>query len=478
MRVFNKKLLTVFWVGHDQLTVVQGSSAKLDFSASALIDWTDEQKARETLVNLVPSAERRRIGELCLILPRAIFFTKLITLPSSDEQEIRKMVSLQINGLLPYAPEQAVWDFVVSGQRNASSDILILAVARQMLMKYLRILSSVGFFPTVVTVSSYALAELWANVDPAGHKVLFFSDENSTEICFCYEGKFYFSRSIAYGTKDFAAGKFADFWISLRLTFEAQRKSFSQYGAPAGLYLKRSLDDFDKAFVDQLIKVSGFAWEDLSVESSKRKTGAFYLSQQKSLSADTVLSLAFLEKGFKNVCNFLPKDFKDQHSLKAGRQSVIFFICLFLTSVFSVTLALGAPIVKKLQHIKSLDEQLRRTENPFLKLRKEQEILASLKNDLAQRVSLLDLVQELYAVVPSGVAFTRIRLSEQNKLDLEGQAFISSSVNDLQEKMTGSFLFSDVNIEHTVRRSGPLGEVVRFEITSKIKSKFQNDKGQ
>lgn len=478
MSVFNKKLLTVFFVSHNQLTVVQGSSTKLDFSAGAPIDWTDEQKARETLANLVPSAERRRIGELCLILPRAIFFTKLITLPSVDEQEIRKMVSLQINGLLPYAPEQAVWDFVVSGQRNASSDILILAVARQTLMKYLRILSSAGFFPTVVTVSSYALAELWANVDPTGHKVLFFSDENSTEICFCSEGKFYFSRSIAYGTSDFSTDKIADFWSSLRLTFEAQRKSFSQYGVPAGLYLKRSSDDFDKTFVDQLIKVSGFSWEDLSVEAFKRKSGPFYLPQQKVLSVDTVLVLAFLEKGFKHVCNFLPKDFKDKHNLKAGRQSVIVFICLFLMSVLSVTLALGAPIVKKMQHIKSLDEQLKRIERPFLKLRKEQELLASLKNDLAQRVSLLDLVQELYAVAPSGVAFTRIRLSEQNKLDLEGQAFVSSAVNDLQEKMTGSFLFSDVNIEHTVRRSGPLGEVVRFEITSKIKSKFQDDKGQ
>ncbi len=478
MRVLNKQLLTVFLVGQSQLTVVQGSNTKVDFSTSVSIDWADEQKAFASLQALILPSVRRQIGELCLVLPREMFFTKIISLPSVDEQEIRKMVSLQIGQLLPYVPQQAVWDIVVCGQRNLVSDVLILAVARQAVMKYLRILSLAGFSPTVVTLSSYALAGLLARVDSTGHKAFFFADENSTEICFCTEGKFYSSRSIAYGTKDFISGNLLGFWNSLRLTFDTQRKNFSQYGPVSGFYLRRSFDDFSPGFLEQLAKVSGISWEDILSQELKKKMGAFYSPNQKDFSADVMIALPVLQQDLKNVCNFLPKDFKDKHSLKAGRQSVIVFVCFFLMSVLSLTLALAAPIFKKAQHIKSLDEQIKRIESPFLKLRKEQEILASLKSDLARRVSLLDLVQELYAVAPSGVAFTRIRLSEQNKLDLEGQAFISSAVNDLQEKMTGSFLFSDVNIEHTVRRSGPLGEVVRFEITSKIKAKFQNDKGQ
>lgn len=470
MGLFYKKLLTVFVVGQNQLTIAQGSNTKLDSCISTPIDWADEKKSAEQLSKFLVPAIRRQIGELCLVLPRSIFFTRFIHLPSVDPQEIHKMVSLQINQLLPYVPEQAVWDFVVCAERNSGTDVLVLAAQRQTLMKYLQIFSSAGCFPTVVTASSFALAALSSIVFSTGNTALFLADESSSEICFCDRAKFYSSRAISYGTKDFSNDQAQDFWVQIRLTFEAQRKGFSQYGVACGLYFLPSPDYFPPGFSEQLAKVSGIAWEEASIETCKKKIGQAYLSNQKVLSSDMLMAVSVLSRGIKNLGNFLPKNFKDRHNITARRRDAIVIMVLFLASVLSLTLAVSSPIIKKIQQINSLDEQLTKIRKPFLKLRKQKEIQSVIAQRLEKQFSPLGLVEELYRIVPDGVVFLKIQVSEENKVDLQGQALESSTVNDLQEKMTASNLFNDLRLEHTFRKPGPMGEVMHFSISANFLS--------
>ncbi len=468
MLPLQKKLLTVLSVGHGNLTVVQGTGTRLDFCSQTTIDWDNEQKAREAVLALLPLPQRRQIGELCLVLPRVMFFTKLIHLPSTDEQELKKMANLQISQHLPYAPEQAVWDLVICGRRGMASDVLIMALQREAVMKYLRVLSGAGLFPTIVTVSSWALAGLLNTMDPSAHLVLFFPDEVSTEICFGIEGRFYFSRGIVYGLKDFKKDDLDDFFSQTRLTFAAQRKGFSQYAAPTGFYLTCLANGFSPEFLEQLTKESGIAWKELLVEDFRKKLGIFSFSKGQNVTVDAVAVIPFLRSGFKNLSNFLPKDFKERQNVKAGRKTRIALFLLVIGSLLSVTLAICAPAIKKFQQKKRLDEELKRVESPFLKLRKEEELWVAIRRELDKRISPLSFIEELYNSLPPGIVFSRIRISEQNELNIEGQALQSSAVNDFQEKMIAASLFHDVRLEHRVRLTTPYGEVSQFEITAKL----------
>lgn len=456
-------------VGQSQVTAAQGSGFKLDFFARADVDWSDEKKARDALLTLIPLKRRRHIRELCVVLPRSMFFTKLIHLPSVDEQEIKKMAALQMSQLLPYAQEQAVWDCIVCGQTDLVSDVLIIAAQREAVMKYLRVLLAAGLSPTVVTLSSHVLASLLMTGGSTEHKVLFFMDEYSTEICFCLDGRFYFSRGIIYGTKDFIDGNSDDFWAQVRLTFASLRKSFPQYAAPSGVYLTRFTDKLPAGFLEHLAQESGIAWDDFSFDDFKKKLGVFSLPNLQSVDVDVLMVLAILRQSLKNMSNFLPKDFRDRHSVKAGRKNVMVFIFLIGMSVFFMTLSVGAPVVKQRQQLQLLNEELERVKNPFLELRKKQELWAAVKGRLQKRVSPLSLIQELYRIIPQGISFSKIRIGSQNEIQLEGQALQSSAVNELQEKMMAGSLLSDVRLDHTVRRTSSQGEVIRFVISAKVR---------
>ncbi len=477
MLALNKKLITVISVGQSQVTVAQGSGFKLDFFARAQLDWSDEKETRDALLALIPLKRRRHMRELCVVLPRAMFFTKLIHLPSVDEQEIRKMAALQIGQLLPYAQEQSVWDCIVCGQTDLVSDVLIVAAQREAVMKYLRIFLSVGLSPTVVTLSSYALANFLDMGDSAEHRVLFLLDENSTEICFCLNGRFYSSRGIIYGAKDFTDGNSDDFWAQVRLTFASQRKSFPQYAAPAGLYLTRFRDNLPSGFLERLAEESGIAWDDFSIDDFKKKLNTFSFPNQQSVDVDVLMVLAILRQNIKNISNFLPKDFRDRHSVKAGRRNAILLIFLILMSVLTMTLSVGAPVVKKTQQLQLLNEELERVKNPFLQLRKEQELWTAVRGSLQKHVAPLSLIQELYRIIPQGISFSKIRIGSQNEFQLEGQALQSSAVNELQEKMMAGSLLRDVRLEHTVRRTSSQGEVIWFVISAKVRD-IEGDKGE
>ncbi len=471
MPFFKNKLLTLLSVDQNRLSVLQGNNVKLDFFASGLMDWADEKKAAALLATLLPAIQRRQISESCLVLPRIMFFSKLISLPTIDEQEIRKMVSLQISQYLPYPPEQAVWDFIICGHRGSASDVMILSVQMEALMKYLRVLALQGIFPSVITLSSACLFSLLSALSSKSHQVIFYLQENSTEICFSMEGKYYFSRAIAYGSKDLEGDNLSSFLAQVRKTFEVQRKSFSQYTVLQGLYLTRSPQNLSEEFLEKLSKESGIAWSELTLDEFKKSSGAFSFPHQQDLSVDTVLNLPLLRSGFKNVGNFLPQNLKEKYNVKISRRKTIAFIFLVIGSILSLTFAVAAPCLKKAQQVKLLEKELKSIENPFLKLRQEKELQAVIKKGLDANTSPLAIIEELYRALPSGVSLSSIRLSEKNELALEGQALQSSLVNDLSDKMNAIPLFEEVQLEHTLRRLSVVGEVFQFDIKAKIRKK-------
>lgn len=143
-----------------------------------------------------------------------------------------------------------------------------------------------------------------------------------------------------------------------------------------------------------------------------------------------------------------------------------------------MTLSVGAPVVRKTQQLQLLNEELERVKNPFLQLRKEQELWTAVKGACLQKhVAPLSLIQELYRIIPQGISFSKIRIGSQNEFQLEGQALQSSAVNELQEKMMAGSLLRDVRLEHTVRRTSPQGEVIWFVISAKVRD-IAGDKGE
>lgn len=471
MALWKQKIATVLLVSGERLTVVQGHEARVEFFNSAEVNWSHEQKAREDLAKLIPSARRKQIRDLCLVLPRLMFFSKQVRLPSVDADELRKMAALQISQHLPYPAEQAAWDIVIGQPRGSSTEVLILAIQLESVMKYLRSLSVAGLAPTHVTISSNAAAALLGSLDMTSQKVLFLPEDNYSEFCFCTsDNNFCSSRGIVYGEKDFGTEKVKDFFIQVRLTFEAHRKNFPQNTVAAGYYLKGFIQGVPQDFWETLNQESGILWKELPVDNLLKIFAAVRAPGKPTITADMLVGLAFLRRGFNRICNFLPREYKARNTVRALRQNMAAISFSVLGVILSMTLAVSAPVIKKWDYARRLDNELKLVENPFLKLRKERALWSAMTRGLEARVSPLRFVEELYRSAPQGIAFSRIQVRAFNELELEGQAFQSSTVNDLQEKLIASSLFRDVRLERTIRRPGPMGEVVQFTISAKLQN--------
>lgn len=458
-------MTTVLLAGPNDLTVIRGNAQRLDVCVRGPVNWPDSQNAGRMLSEVLPASQRKAMGDIWLVLPRSIFFSKMVYFPTIDEQEIKKMAALQISQHLPYDEEQAVWDIVVCQRRGNSSDVMILAIQREKIMTYLKVLETQGLTPSVITVSSCVLAALSAVQNPDGPMALLVPGEQSTEICFCAAGKFYYSRSMAFGTKDFH-GRTEDMATQVRLTFEAHHKNFFVDGAFDGLCLFDATESVPPA----VLEPSGIVWKNFEPESFRKKFGIFSISKNVSVLPEAWAGIAAIRKGTAEFCNFLPADHRERHKVMAGKKNLIVFSCLVIGVLLSLTFAYGAPIIKKNQYVRSLKDQLRMVQSPFLKARNEKALWIALERRMNEHLPALELIDGLYQVLQPGISFSRIRVSGQNDLSLEGLALQSSLINDFQEKMISANVFRDVHLEHSVRRTGINGEVIQFVITSKLRA--------
>jgi len=153
--------------------------------------------AGETLRAL--AAERRWRGrEVVVSLPRSAVTLRWLFLPAAAREETAGMVELEAAQSLPFAMEDAAWDFVSFSAPESRQEVLVVAARRPLVQELRRQIEAAGLRVGAVTVDALATTALYRELLPEAEGVAVFLhlDEGTATVSCVQAGQLLLSRSV------------------------------------------------------------------------------------------------------------------------------------------------------------------------------------------------------------------------------------------------------------------------------------------
>lgn len=416
-----------------------------------------------------------RADNLSIVIPRRLAILKQLHLPSHDEEEIKKMVELQVASKIPYAPDDIVLDYMVIDKDSSGyAQVLVMVVHKEVVERYLKIINTIGITPHRLLISSLGILG-WSvhqrQRSPAEYKdtiAIFNIDPSSSEICFCRQDSLLFSRHINYGTKDLKDnGELTAFLQQIDLTFDNYRKQgmgpdFKRIliisTAPEAARLK------DKLYEEFKIETNIVTSLDHMPCDKNFKLAPPWGERGLSLAA----TLGVLLFNPKRAVNLLPEEV---HTIRQGRLKRRELISFFSMAVVTAGLglaALGVDIYKESAYLRQVQTKLEEHKAEVEKVERKSRALEFVKKEFGKRVLAVDIIRELYNFLPTEISLRSLYFDAQGAFIVEGFAKTPASVNAFQSRLVSSQFLKEVTLQYATQRQRFNQEVTDFKITSQL----------
>ncbi len=415
---------------------------------------------------------------LAVVIPRRLTILKQLRLPAHNDAEIRKMLDLQLVNQIPYSLEDVIYDFViVDKEPSGYVRVLVAIVHRQDISeKFLKLCKEAGLQPERFVLSSLGIIH-WLNYQqgkisvPANQTVLVLNiDVDHTEICFCHNQNLLFSRSVNYGARDLATENMRGFIHQVELSLKNYHKDNISSNVkrmivlsalPEAAALKGHLEEMSLVPVDFYSPLDyTLCQKNMSLAALKSQPGA-----------SIVAGVGFLLSDEKRTLNLIPQEV---HSIKRSKhrqtQWVQFASLLVLTCGLALSIP-GVEYLRKEDYLRSLKAKGEVAKPELERIKKRMGLVKIVQEDLAKRVVVSDLIQELYRLAPPELSFQSLYLNDRGQFIIHGYGGTSASVHNFQQNLVKSILFKGVNLEFATKRKIFNMEVTDFQITSEVNIK-------
>jgi len=413
------------------------------------------------------------------IIPRERVITRYIKLPAVDRAEIERMISFEISKQTPYSEEDITSDYkVISVDEQGYSRIMLVLSPKAEITRINNILGSFAHRLKRIYFSSEAIAG-WLNIpslnsDSANYICLVNIDTDRTEIAIVSSSGLCFSRSIPIGADDILELQGQVNLSKARLVDEIKQS--------IALYLKEkdvetgditkfvitganiAREDFLN-FLNTAIDVPSDFLNPLSgVQLSDNALSESGIPENTSVCA--ICGSPFVDAGI----NLVPQDQKTKNKKKLFIKKAA-IVTVLLSIVFSTLL--GAAFFKIYQRENTLKDlefmysQINKTSNQIeTKLKK----LRSIKAHLSEGESSLDVIYNLYNLMPAGISLLDFDYDDISRaVRFSGKAGKMSDVFSLVSILESSKVFSNVQTRSVVQRQTKEGAVIDFQIKCNFK---------
>lgn len=469
-----KKTFTVLDVNESGISFLQGTGLKaaelITFGKTALL--LDPQGYPMALAELL-SKEKPSIRPelLCVSLPRRAFVMKNMILPTQNENELKKMISLQLPAVVAYKEDEIVWDYLwLEKTATGFTRILLLIISVETLKKYLEIFAGQKIYPALVTISTWGLVG-WLkafahsrHLASASCQMLIRLETLFSEICFCDQERFYYSRQIEFGHEDLERGSAAHLLKQILLTHDSYRQE--RMGPLPESCLILSRDPIAKRLEEILrpeLNLPIMIHDPLKEFPSSFRAKSFVV---ESLPASSyAVGLGLLTKEYKSLTNFLPTALKN--SLDSRRRRLIQMKTALL-SILALAMwvwVFSMPVLNKDKYLRQLQAQTERMSPAVEEAKSRLNQWGKWRRELSRRVPFADILDELTRLTPDGIFFNSLRLQPNGELTLQGQSGEGVNVNQLQNNLLNSPWFKNVTLQYATKRMTITGEVTQFLIT-------------
>jgi hypothetical protein len=417
-------------------------------------------------VELDPKTSRANIprtSRWALIIPTYLCATEYAVLPSTDPEEIEKMLELELPDIIPFKTKPWSWDYsVIDRRQDGWSRVLVNLCPLPIVDRHIKAAISLGIKPRVVTTSAIFYFSLLLE-----HKTLPMS---GLACCFCLNDEC------------------MDFFVIENEQVVLMRGVFLQKGGPENceiieLEMRRCLamikqkDIVGRTCVFYTINTGQWSVNLTKIaekvirgdveEVQLTGTGNRGVSVKGGLSRRI-----FGEKlsciSERTCLNLLPGQMKErQRRSSRSRRAVIGLlrICLVICLLLA---CLKAGIWRTGRVIGRYEKRLAAISPEAEKLRFLEQQLSLIQTHLRGNISTLDIICELYKVLPEQVTVHYLAIEQNASIVIRAQAGLLSEAFDCIGLLEESRYFANVRQSYANQRQIETNVLIDFEITADI----------
>lgn len=167
-------------------------------------ELSHEEQALVALNQALSLIKNSNEQHVVITLPNHQVFFKELTVPFLDQQKIKMILGYEIEGLLPFALNEAIFDFVVTKQDlvKKESTIVVAIAQKKQVDFYLDLIKQTKFKISRITVDLVSIFNLYSLVyagSTSQYQVLLELGKSSITISYLWQGQLWLVRNLPYG---------------------------------------------------------------------------------------------------------------------------------------------------------------------------------------------------------------------------------------------------------------------------------------
>lgn len=406
-------------------------------------------------------------------LPRNEITIRMIKLPTIDKNEIKSMLSYEVEQLVPFNSEDLILDYqMLSTDEKGYSTINVFILQKVIIQKYMKLCQECGFEPSKFQIRIGALVNLLNymietnKLDLSEHNIysIFSIEDDTIEIGTIENKCLIFSRGVRLSSNNIDV-----LMTEIKKTEESYNREFN-----------RSLFQ-DKCFI-----------EDYSVSPDVKESFKSTISNYSEINLGDIFNVASNKGDNPEITNFdaryavagglalqnyptsiididlLPEEIKDAKDVKAIRKSAVEFSILLIGIIILIYFNINTIFMIKENKIKYLQKQITSLKPIGSEIKKMRAKILVIYDQIDMRNSPLEILTEIVKVTPPDISLNSFHLDISNRLTLGGEAMDFSKPYKYIATLEQSKYFKNVSSQYVTRKR--IGEQVTviFKITCNV----------
>lgn len=473
-----KDILAVDFSGN-QMKIARGRSTGAqilfdDVFLKKFAQATDAEIMREVLDYFKKNKVSPK--QVICTIPSKLFISKNVEIPSTEKEEIAKIIDLQAGRFTPYSRDEIVIDFLcMETPTQHYTSVLLVIVNRALVDRYCRIFEDIGIQVRIM-ISSEALALTYRDwlgeADsvraPIGGLCI---GEDSTDFTVMDHQQMVFVRSLPVGAEHFSAGK------SLATTefMNELNKSLAAYqdqgvGKPLKSLTLTGLVQDPIGLKTEILNGCPALQRFETVLQIKDSQLLFKLSENASKKVETLKPSSFVElmaaatQSHKAQIDLIPKEIKLRRRFRDQSREVISLGITVMTIFFVLSLFLYSKIYFKNTRMQKLTEAGKPTFEEARSLERISTKNRVVRKILKTRGKGLSAFDQATSLLGESTYLSHMAYDIEGKINLGGTTESMSQVFALVNRLEASNHYLSVKAKETKSRREGTKDVADFEI--------------
>jgi len=415
-----------------------------------------------------------KTNQAILVIPRQFVTIRNLELPSTDDKEIKEIIDLQVSKQTPYSREEIIFGFKSrKGMKEGYSDVLLAIAKKDIIEERIKVLKDAGLETVSVRLGSEAIYQyfLILNKDKPDKIILFIDiDSVFSDVMIISKNNLEYSRNITIG-KDFILAN-PDNWKNALI--EEIKRTLDIYQHESGSKnierilcagTTEGLDDFLPALRAEFnlpVDIMGFLGSSLLFD----KTASSCKQAAKRVSLSSVSGI-LCPAGNPDI-NLLPQDAEIERQMREKTKNITNTGILVILFFALLSAILTEKFYAKSSYYNTLHEKFVRTEKESSGIEDVKVRVDTIREYLDAKGSVLNVLREIFAVMPSEIYLTSISYAKNKEVMLAGTSEKMSDVFKLVTLLEELGCFEKVKTNYATKKKKGDKEVVDFELSCPI----------